>query len=137
MSKGSQTQTDLLALAFNGTLPTWWANTHFYVALHTADPSSGAQNTNETTYRGYQRAAVARQPSAFPVGDGRAQNAATIRFPKCADPKGEHKITHVSIGTAATGAGQIVYAGKLSRTLKVSDLIEPQFEPQSLGIAEV
>lgn len=38
-----------------------------YVALHTADPSAGNQNTSEATYTSYARVAVARSGAGWSV----------------------------------------------------------------------
>ena len=71
MSMSNASETNLLLLLFNNTD---WANVgdagglqnsatagSFYVALHSSDPGdAGDQSTNEISYTGYARVAVAR-----------------------------------------------------------------------------
>lgn len=86
-----------------------------YVALHTADPGeTGDQSTNETTYTGYARVAVARSGVGFTVsGTAPTQvvNAATVTFG--ASTVGTPTITHFSVGYEASGATKILVSGVL------------------------
>lgn len=135
MSKGNTTETDVLALVFNATALSWNANTDLYVALHTGDPGEGgSQTTSEATYTSYARVAVARSGAGWTVSGNTATNAALIQFPQCTG--GSNTITHVSIGTAVSGAGQILYSGALDSSLSVSNLIQPQFAAGALDITE-
>ena len=49
---------------------------------------------------------------------------------------GSETITHVSVGTASSGAGQILYSGALNSSRAVSNGIQPQFAANSLQITE-
>lgn len=135
MSKGNTTENDVLALLFNATALSWNANTNLYLALHTADPGeAGSQTTSETAYTSYARVAVARTSGGWTVSSGTSTNAALIQFPQCTG--GTSTITHVSIGTASSGAGQIIYSGALNSSLSVSNLIQPQFSAGALVVTE-
>lgn len=135
MSKGNTTETDVLALVFNATALSWDANTDLYVALHTGDPGeAGSQTTSEATYTSYARVTVARSGAGWTVSGNTATNAALIQFPQCTG--GSNTITYVSIGTAASGAGQVLYSGALDSSLAVSNLIQPQFAAGALDITE-
>jgi hypothetical protein len=135
MSKGNTTENDVLALIFNATALSWSANTFLYLALHTADPGeAGSQTTSEATYTSYARVAVARSGAGFTVSGNNAENAALVQFPQCTG--GTNTITHVSIGTASSGAGQILYSGALNASLAVANLIQPQFAAGALDVQE-
>jgi len=134
MSIGNTTETDVVAKLFNNTAISWDANTNLYVALHTADPGeAGSQTTSEATYTSYARVAVARTSGGWTVASGQAVNAALIQFPQCTG--GSNTITYVSIGTASSGAGQIIVSGALSASLSVSSGIQPQFSASALTFA--
>jgi len=136
MSKGNTTENDVLGKLFNNTALSWDANTNLYVALHTADPGeAGSQTTSEATYTSYARVTVARTTGGWTAPSGGAtSNAALVQFPQCTG--GTNTITHVSIGTASSGAGQILYSGALNSSLAVSNLIQPQFSVAALQISE-
>lgn len=97
-----------------------------YVALHTADPGeAGNQATNEATYTGYARVAVARSAAGWTVSGGGFSNAAIIGFGKAT--AGSSTVTHFSIGTSASGAGMILLSGALSASLAIASPITPSF----------
>lgn len=131
MSFGNSTETDLLEKIFKATALPWDANTDLYLALHTADPGdSGSQTTNEATFTSYARVAVSRSGTGWTVSNPTATNAALIQFPTCTG--GSNTITHVSIGTASSGAGQILVSGALNSSLSVSSGIQAQFSSGAL-----
>jgi hypothetical protein len=106
-----------------------------YIGLHTADPGeAGSQTTNETTYTGYStqgRATVARSSAGWTVTAGVADNDAAIGFSQCT--AGSASITHVSIGSNLTTAGDLWFSG--TATLSVSAGITPQFAIGALDIS--
>jgi hypothetical protein len=135
MSKGNTTENDVLELIFKSTALSWDANTDLYVALHTGDPGeAGSQTTSEATYTSYARVTVSRSGAGWTVTGNTAENAALIQFPQCTG--GTNTITHVSIGTASSGAGQVLYSGALNSSLSVANLIQPQFSAGALTITE-
>lgn len=97
----------------------------FYLALHTADPSSGTQATSEATYTSYARVAVARTSGGWTVSTNTATNAAEILFPQCTG--GTNTITHMSVGAASSGTGLILYVDELASSLAVSNNVTPRF----------
>jgi hypothetical protein len=143
MPKSTATCNSILALIFNATA---WADiaendtsspsTNLYVSLHTATPGvGGAQTTNETAYTNYARVAVVRTTSGWTVPSGGATaNAALIQFAQCGVTGAT--VTHVAIGTAASGTGTVLYAGALNSSLAVANLIQPQFAIGDLDITE-
>lgn len=135
MSKSNATETDVLNEFFNAIALPWNAITDLYVALHTADPGeAGNQTTNEATYTSYARVAVVRSALGWTVAGNTAENTALFQFPQCTG--GTNTITHVSIGTLASGAGQILYSGALNSSLAVANLIQPQFAAGDLVTTE-
>jgi len=103
---------------------------NLYVSLHTADPGeAGDQTTNETSYTSYARVAVARSGAGWTVTGNSVSPASTIAFPACTG--GTATITHVGIGTAASGSGVLLYKGALSPNIAVSSGVTPQVTTSS------
>lgn len=142
MSKANTFETDILALVFNATPIAGLADnaasspvTNLYVSLHTADPGeAGDQTTSEAAYTSYARVAVARTSGAWTVSGNSVTNAASVSFPQCTG--GSSTATHVGVGTAASGAGKLLYKGALTASLAVSLGIQPLFEASTLTINE-
>ncbi len=143
MPKSTTFCNDLLGLIFRGTAIADLAEndtssplTDLYISLHTADPGvGGSQTTNETAYTNYARVAVARSGVGWSAPSGGAlESAALIQFAQCGVTGAT--ITYVAIGTASSGAGKVLYAGALSSSLTVSNLIQPQFAAGALDVTE-
>ena len=130
--KGSTYANQLLNLIFQGATITGLAMntttaplTSLYVALHTADPTAaGSQTSSEVAYTGYARVAVARSSGGFTITGNAVDFAATVAFPACTG--GTSTATNFSIGTAASGAGEILYTGPISPTISISSGVTPQ-----------
>ena len=141
MSMSNASETNLLNLLFNNTD---WANVgdaaglqnsaaagSFYVALHTADPGdAGNQSTNEVSYTGYARVAVARTAGGWTVSGNKVSNTATVQFGECT--AGSATATHFSVGLLTSGAGDILYSGSLSASRSISSGITPLFNAGAL-----
>lgn len=138
MSKSKTFENDLLRLIFNGTpIPNLADNaataplTSLFVALHTADPGeTGSQSTNEVAYTGYARVAVARTPSGWVVTGNSVRPATNIEFGEMTGGT-PGTATHASIGTAATGAGKILYRGALTPTIAYNLGVVPRIKTTS------
>lgn len=131
MSFGNTTETDLLNKLFKNTALPFDGITDIYLALHTADPTeAGSQTSNEANYTSYARVAVVRSAVGWTVSDATVQNAALVQFPQCTG--GSNVVTHVSLGTVSSGAGQIIASGALNSPLTISNLIQPQFSAGAL-----
>lgn len=125
MSKSNTTELDILKYILNKTAIPWDANANLYIAAHTSDPGeAGNQQTSECAYAGYGRVLVSRDVAGFDASANPAVNVADIVFPLCTG--GSETITHLSIGTASSGAGQILYSGAIASTLAVSNNIQPR-----------
>lgn len=123
MSKGNTFESDFLKLIFNATAIANIADnavasplTNLQVSLHTADPGeAGDQTTNETNYTSYARVAVARTSGGWTVTTNQVSPVANIDFPACTGLTAT--ITHFGIGTAASGAGKLLYKGVIGSNL--------------------
>jgi hypothetical protein len=145
MSKSNAAETALLALLFNNTdfagigdaggLQNSATAGSLYVSLHTSDPGeAGTQSTNETAYTNYARVAVARSGAGWTVSGATATNTAQVTFPQCGASGAT--ITHVGIGTDASGAGTLLYSGALNSSLAVALNITPLFAASGLTVTE-
>ena len=135
MSKGNTFENDVIKLVVLGTAFSWNANGSVYVGLHTADPGeAGNQTTSEATYGSYARVAVARTAGGWTVAGNQASNAGIVTFPQATS--GSSTVTHVSVGTGASGVGQLLYSAALSSSLAVASPIQPNFPIGSLVITE-
>ena len=126
MTASNDLENDLLLLLFNNTNIANLGDAtgvrgstgagSLYVSLHTADPGeTGKQNTNETTYTGYARVAVARSGAGWTVsGTAPTQvaNAATITFGT--STVGTPTITHFGVGYESAGATKLLASGALN-----------------------
>jgi len=140
MSKANAYESDLLKLLFNGTAIADVADndatsplTNLYVSLHTADPGeAGDQTTSEATYTGYARVAVARTTGGWTVsGTAPTQVApvANIDFPP--GTGGAGTVTHFAVGSLASGAGRIFYAGTVTPNIVTGNGVTPRLTTAS------
>lgn len=138
MSKGNTFENDWLKLLFQATAIANIADnaassplTNLYVSLHTADPGeAGDQTTSETAYTGYSRVAVARSAGGWTVTDNSVSPAANIDFGACsASPGGA--ITHFAVGTAASGAGKVLYKGTVTPNITLAVGVTPRLTTAS------
>lgn len=105
----------------------------YYIGLHTADPGeAGTQSTSEATYTGYARVSVARSGSGWTVSGNSSSNAAAITFGACT--AGSSTVTHFSIGTDVSGAGNLIASSALTASLAVSAGITPSFAIGALSV---
>lgn len=138
MSKGNTFENDWLKLIFNATAIANIADnaassplTNLYIALHTADPGeAGDQTTSETAYTGYVRKAVARSGAGWVVTNNSVSPAADVDFGECTGSPGS-PITHVSIGTAVSGAGKILYKGTFTPNITMAIGVIPRLKSTS------
>lgn len=117
---------NFLKLVFNATA---WANvadnaaasplTNIYASAHTADPGvAGSQTTSETSYTSYARQAVARTSGGWTVTNNVVSPVANIVFP--ISTGGTPTLTHLGIGSAVSGAGNLFYTGTITPNIVAS-----------------
>jgi len=128
----------ILALLLNATN---WANIadntvtgpllNLFLALSTGTLSNAsAQNTTEAAYTSYNRVAVARTTAGFSAPSGSSSSlVATASFP--AATGGSETETYASLGSNASGAGNVYYWGIITPSLVVSLGVTPQLTTAS------
>jgi hypothetical protein len=124
---------DLLLLIFNATPIANIADnaassplTHLYLALHTADPGVGGnQTSNEATYTPYARVSVARTSAGFLVSGSACTLVAAAVFPTPTAGAAEVE-PFFSLGTAASGTGKILYRGPITPNITIALGTPPQ-----------
>jgi hypothetical protein len=123
---------DLMKLVFQGVaIPNIADNAasspiaNLFVALHTADPSSGDQTTSEAAYPGYARVAQARTSSGWTVSGNVVSPPADIVFPTAGAGASETE-TFFSVGVAGTGASKIMFSGPLTPNISVASGTAPK-----------
>lgn len=145
MAKSTTTCNSILALIFNATA---WADiaqndgsgplTSLYVSLHKTNPGvGGSQETGEADYGAYARIAVVRDSGVTgwkTPASGSTDNNGIIIFDEC--DSSSNSIGYVAIGTDASGAGRVLYAGALSSPRTISAGIQPQFSAHALVVTE-
>ena len=129
MSKSNVFETDLLELIFNATTIANIADdtvtspaTTLTIALHTADPGEGGdQTTNEATYTSYVRVTVARTSGGWTVASGSVSPVANITFATATG--GTNTITHFSVGSGVSD--QMMYSGTVTPNISVTSGVTP------------
>lgn len=104
-----------------------------YLSLHTADPGeTGDQTTNEVAYTGYGRVARARASGAggFTVTGNVVNPTENVDFGECTASPGSNA-THFGIGTAASGAGKLLYKGALTPAIAMAVGVIPRIKSTS------
>lgn len=135
MSKANTTENETLDAILRAQDPSWRSNASRYIALHTADPGEGGSaTTSEAAYGSYARVTVTAATGFSAGSGGSSANTGLLQFPECTS--GSETITHVSIVTTASGAGQILYSGALTASRSISSGIQPQFAIGALTITE-
>ena len=130
MSKSNDFENQLLLLIFNNTniadigdatgLRGSSAAGSLYLAMHTADPGeAGTEATNEISYTGYARQAVARSSAGFTVSGNAVTLTNNVDFPEMTGGTGG-TWTHWSVGVAASGATKVLYKGALTSPTSVA-----------------
>lgn len=124
---------DLLKLIFNGTAIAGLADnaassplTSLHLSLHTADPGAGgSQATSEVNYTGYSRLAVARNGTGFTITGTVMNPTATLEFGEMTGGTNQ-TVTHMCIGTAASGAGKVLARFTVSPTVPLQVNVTPR-----------
>ena len=136
MSKGDTYENDMLKLIFNATAIADLAMddstspaTTLTVALHTSDPGeAGTQSTNEISYTGYARIAVARTTGGWTVTTNSVSPVANIDFGEMTAGAGG-TVTHFSVGTGV--ASKLLYSGTVTPNIVVTNGVTPRLKTTS------
>jgi hypothetical protein len=134
MAISGATETAIMALVFNATA---WANyadnaasvpqTNISIALHTADPATGGnQSTSEVAYTSYARASVARTTGGWSisgVGPANCSPVSNITFP--AGTGGSGTVTNFSTGKTGGGTTPILWSGTVTPSISTGSGVTP------------
>lgn len=130
-AKGNTFENDILKLIFqaigiadladnDATSPA----TTLTVALHTADPGeAGNQSTNEISYTGYARVAVARTAGGWTVTNNSVSPVNPIDFGVMTGGAGG-VVTHFSVGTGV--GNKLLYKGTVTPNINVVTGVLPR-----------
>lgn len=138
MSKGNTFENELLLLIFNNTniadigdatgLRGSSAAGSLYLSLHTADPGeAGTEATNEISYTGYARKAVARSGAGWTVSGNSVTLAADQDFGEMTAGAGG-TATHFAVGKASAGATVVLYKGTITPNIAVATGVIPRLK---------
>lgn len=138
MSKSNTFENQFLKLIFNGDAiagiaqnNTTSPNTSLWLALHTADPGEdGNQSTNEVSYTGYARMGVARTTEGWLVNGNSVNPKNPVDFPEVTAGSGG-TATYITIGTAQTGSGTVLYRGSLTPAIYYGVGVIPRLKSTS------
>jgi hypothetical protein len=135
MSKSNTSENATLDAQLRAVDPSYRSNANRYIALHTADPGeAGTAVTSEATFTGYARVLVTAATGFTAAAAGSSSNTGLVQFPECT--AGSETITHMSIVTTASGAGDIIYSGALTASRNVSAGIQLQFNISAISVTE-
>lgn len=134
----TQSANDILNYMLRNAAPSWGGATTLYVSLHTGTIGSGGnQTTNEVSYTGYARVAIARNNSTgeFTAASGGAtDNDNQITFGNPTAGSFPITATHVAIGENASGVGTVLVYAALSTALTINVNVQPNFAIGTLDI---
>lgn len=124
---------DLLKLIFNADGITGLASnansnplTNLHIALHTGDPGpAGKQSASEANYTGYGRLPVARNGTGFTISGNVMNPTSTLEFGEMTGGSSQ-TITHMTVGTAASGTGKVLFRFAVSPAILVQENTVPR-----------
>lgn len=139
MSLSNNFETAFLGLIFNGTPISLLAQnqvtdpaTNLYISLHINDPSeSGTQETSEVAYDAYARVPVVRTTDGWIVDGSTVRPVNNITF-STVTTGNLGTVTHVGIGTEATGDGRLIASGALTPQIVLAPDVIPTIGASSL-----
>lgn len=143
MSKSNTFETEILALIFNNTnianigdatgLRGSTTVGSVYASLHTADPGeAGTAATNEISYTGYARQALARTAGNFTVASGVVTLAVNVDFPEMTGGTGG-TVTHFAFVKEASGASVVLYKGTATPNQVINTGVIPRLKGTPSG----
>jgi len=138
VSLGNTFENDLAKLIFNGTNIANIADnaasgplSDLYLSLHTSDPGEGGnQTSNEISYTGYSRVAVARSSGGWTVTGNSVSPTANVDFTISSGGSGG-TVTHAVVGTASSSTGKILAIGTVTPNIVVSNGVTPRITTSS------
>lgn len=105
--------------------------TQYFVALLRGDPSTAIapdQTTQEVTYSGYARIAVARTNLGWNVANGLVSPVGVLVFGTASAVATQILATHFGVGTLVSGAGKLIACGKLVPPIAINTGTTPRID---------
>lgn len=136
----TQSANDVLNYLLRNVAPSWDGATTLYMSLHTGTIGAGGdQTTNEVTYTGYARVAVARNSSGTftAAASGASESNAIVQFGNPTAGSFPIVATHVAIGESASGAGTAIQYTTLNSALTINLNVQPNFAVGTLDFTLV
>lgn len=137
----TQSANDLLNYMLRNLAPSWGGATTLYISLHSgAIGAGGDQTTNEITYTGYARVAIARNNSTgeFSSSSGGAtDNDNQITFGNPTAGAFPINATHIAIGENASSTGTVLMYSALPSTLVINLNVQPNVPVGALDVTAV
>lgn len=104
---------------------------NLFLSLHTSSPGAGGTAlTNEVSYTGYARKAVARSAGQWSCAGGVASLVNDQSFPASGGGAGG-TVTHWAVCEAATGAAEIIAFGTLNSSIPIVTNVTPTIQAGS------
>ena len=128
-NKTTQSGNDVVNYLARGVAPSWAGATNLYLSIHSAAVGLGGdQTTNEISYTGYSRPAIARNSSGgFNAASAMATaNNALIQFGNAT--AGSFPITgaFLAIGVNPSGSGTVLATAALTSNITINLNSNPQ-----------
>lgn len=105
--------------------------TQYYVSLLRSDPGTSLapdQSTGEIIYTGYLRLAVPRTTGGWEVVGGVVKNVGVLVFGTVTAVPTQVMATHFGVGTALSGTGKLLAAGKLVPPIAIANGAVPRID---------
>lgn len=128
---------DLVNYVTRNVAPSWDGATTLYLSLHTgAVGTGGNQTTNEVTYTGYARVAMARNAGGdwTAAASGATENNVQRTFGLPTAGSFPINATHLALGENPSGAGTVIAAGAMSSTLVINLNVQVNFNTGTIDI---
>lgn len=111
----------LALYVFNGEVPEFTLDTHFFLSMHTKDPGRGGlQSSFECSYSGYKRIKTGRTKDSWLVKVEEDETFITNTYKlylPIAQEDTKEKVKYLSIGRAEVGDSKILYIGELEEEI--------------------
>ena len=133
----TQSANDLLNYILRNVAPSWDGATTLYLSLHAgAVGAGGDQTTNEVSYTGYARIALARNSGGIfaAAASAASENNGQLTFGLPTAGSFPINATHIAIGEAASGAGTALLTGALASTIVINLNVQTNLNTGTLDV---
>lgn len=138
-SKTTVSGNDIVNYMLRNVAPSWAGASTLYLVIHTGAVGLGGNaSTNEVTYTGYARVAIARNSSGgFDAAASRqSANNALLQFGVATAGSFPISATHASLTDAPSGTSPVIVTAALTSTLTINLNSNPQFPIGNVVVQE-